>query len=1058
MNDYSYSSELFLNELLRISSNIIWKNPQKALDSEDSDNAIQVEQFNLASQGQLTFDLIYKFDEEALRSIGLSEIQVIQYSDDPLSIPDDLRDICTEKQIEYILAHFEEKNNYYRMLNGLPDIDDTDYLYNTKYPLLSDSTTPIHLLSLNQLYNLEDKGYLDELRSQYPQKKYLNHLTSKKIDIYTARNIDDYGILWLPESEYETLVDDFKETYSSCRYLITNVYQMQTIKEENSEYTGFIGLAILFMTILQMHKKFLDTDVTRDFYDEDSLKYVYNTYGVPFYLGIPIEYHNKIVKNINRLLSYKGSTQVIYELFDLFEMSAMSIYEYYMLKIHKFENGKPVFIKDENGKYDYRQMFDIKFAQVQLYNNPIEEITNLQNHVDYDNLVETDPYWVTDEELLEKIYSEEYNYMDSKYLGIQTMFNLMKILYESTFYMKMILDNKDTLGHTMIYNNSIRSNCNLFDLIIYTCALICKKYGYEGNIPTDPHQIGKVMGFDFKKNLVDVKDNISNSDYLKNDTKLIEYLNNIDVGSYQSVCNLYGYIVDLKKYLCEKMMETDDKDVYWSYYELYKSLMYSEYTESVFMKSNGEMAESFSDLLSDINPTLYDRLIKSSSDNDEEISYTLYLLKSSCKKLKNIQYLDNANIDTIIEYVFKLIDFFKSAKADTTGYQIVYSLVSQMDNFNKLINYIDIIYDTHEPLYSIIDELKDLIHICNEFQRMKDSYYKLEFKLQSDLHKYKLTSIIEYIDDCIKLISHMIKDIYDSIELDETLSNLEIFLLDGEKFEFGDSVKLLYDEVMEIMKYMIKDSNELQTIIPNISESLKTGNNSLLELVLSVVVLSKLNLSTETYLKDDIMEIMNCLLNEYNELQTILPIISESLNVDVNSVLGLVSSMLIISKLNLFTKEHLKDDIVKLIDIAIVKSNNHAFKDKLLSDIHLHFINRLDIDFKEELSDKLYQDITPDNTEKYDLFDFINVLISKMKLPEQSYTTKDFMKPVLYVFLINFGMVMHDNISKLSENELHISELSQYDVSIMERSNSITKYSKSQIIDTISLKYERTFE
>ena len=42
--NYSGSSELFFDELLRISSSIVWKNPTLALQYEKEDNTIEVEQ------------------------------------------------------------------------------------------------------------------------------------------------------------------------------------------------------------------------------------------------------------------------------------------------------------------------------------------------------------------------------------------------------------------------------------------------------------------------------------------------------------------------------------------------------------------------------------------------------------------------------------------------------------------------------------------------------------------------------------------------------------------------------------------------------------------------------------------------------------------------------------------------------------------------------------------------------------------------------------------------------------------------------------------------------
>ena len=78
--------------------------------------------------------------------------------------------------------------------------------------------------------------------------------------------------------------------------MIVNIFYQKIMVSNNSDYIGFVGLMILFQTLLQMHRKFLDTDITRDFYDEDSLRLVYDSYDVPYYASIPIEYHKRIVR------------------------------------------------------------------------------------------------------------------------------------------------------------------------------------------------------------------------------------------------------------------------------------------------------------------------------------------------------------------------------------------------------------------------------------------------------------------------------------------------------------------------------------------------------------------------------------------------------------------------------------------------------------------------------------------------------------------------------------------------------------------------------------------
>lgn len=821
MSDYSHSSELVLSELLRISTGFIWKNPKRALDNENQAYSIDVEQYKLSVQNKLTFDIVYKFYPEAIMELGYTEEQANLYSDMPARIPIEKRDLFVKQQMSYIIRNYEEHNNYYRMLNGLPDLEDTDCFYNTKYPDISDENTPLHKLDISQLYALEAKGYIQDLINGNPKKEYLNHLTDKKIDIYTARSSEDYAILWIKPSTYTTLYNDFKETYNQCRYMVLNVYYMKSLETKNTEYVGFIGMVILFSTIIQIHRKFLDADITRDFYDEDSLRYVYDSYGVPFYPQIPIDNHKEIVKNMNILISHKGSSKVFYDLFDIFGFERMEIFKFYMMKIHKFQDGKPVFIKKSDGSYDLRAMYDVVFSKVSLDSDPSSQLIDQRNHVGYNNLTSGDPYWINDEDLMNKLYSEEYNYMESKYLGIQTTFNLMKIIYETSYYFKLIIDNRRTLEGTAVYNNSIHANSNLFELVVYICALITRKFGFAGNIPADPHEIGKVMGFNFKDDIMVLKQNISENDYLKNDAQLLNYLSKMNVNSLESVEYVYSNLTSLRTYLINKMSGTDNVEEYWAYYELYNTIMYSEYVHDVFVKSNGEPAESFEDLLQDTSKELYSRYIATTEyDPDDEISDALYLLKSSCSKLKYIQYADNINVDQIIEYLFKLLDFFKSAKADLTGYEIIYSLVSKSENIIKLMNIIDRINDdyTSDPIYSIFDDIVDLIKMIREWMYV-ESKYRLDDEIVKEYDSKMIQSIIDRLEDYIALASDTIYTLASSTELHDYLSYRERVEFPGDPFAFGDDVKLLYDEVKEVIRYFVRDEFEIETVIAKVTDT-----------------------------------------------------------------------------------------------------------------------------------------------------------------------------------------------------------------------------------------------
>lgn len=815
--DYTYSSELFFDELLRISSSIVWKNPTLALKNEDPEDVVNVEQYILARQGRLTFTTVHRFAEDVLRSFNMKDEEIIRCMDDRYQIPVNIRNTCVERQMEWQIKNYVEQNNYYRMLNGLPDKEDTSFFYNTEYPDISDNITPLHLMGAAPLRLLAANGYLDKLAKENPKKKYLNHLTDKKIDIYKARNSKDFSILWIASSDSDNIVEDFMDTYMESRGMIMTVFYQKMMSESNAQYTGFIGMMILFQTLMLMQKKFLDADITRDFYDVESLRLVYDSYDLPFYQNIPLEYHKRIVKNVNILLSHKGSTRVFYDLFDIFDFNNIAMYSFYMIKTRRLgNNGRPIIVKDAEGNLDRQKMYDIDFAKVPLYGDPLIELRNPRNKVTYEELVLSDKYWFSDKDLLDKIFNEEFNYMESKYIGIQLTSNLMQILYETAYYLKLILDNREMLAATTIYNSALHSNMNIFDMIIYLSALITKKYGYEGNIPRDPHEIGSVMGFNFKLDLEKLKETMVEDEYLKKDKKLFSLLETMDVNSLASVKKVYTNLTGLRDYLVRKMSETDDVNEYWAYYELHKTIMYSEYTDETFKKTTGETAKSFADLLADINPSLYARYeLMEDVELNSEIVDMLYLAKNSCSSLKHIQYADSVNIDTIIEYLFKLLDFFKSAKADLTGYEIVYSLVSNADNIIKLMNYIDRIYDdyTSQPIYSIFDELTDMIAWIEDRMRLCDKY-KLIDQMPYTFDTTVVKSIIEYLTDYIKQCTEIFYNFVDSIQMVDYFSDVrDITIFDDDKLNLRDKAFLIYEDLRDCLRFKVWDEYPLFDVI-----------------------------------------------------------------------------------------------------------------------------------------------------------------------------------------------------------------------------------------------------
>lgn len=803
-SDYSSATDVFFSEVLNLSEGIVWKNPYKVLQFEQNVDLVKVEYYILSRQDRLTFEVVDQFDRSVLEAIGVPEEDIDLCLADSNYIPEILRAEAVKKQQEFYISTYVEKNDYYRMLNGLPNIDEPEdeFVFNTEYPDISGSDTPLHELDSVQLYMLEANGYLETVRAEHPDKKYLQFLTDKKVDVYKARQSEDFSILWMNGSSYTNLLEDFVDTYNESRGLMTTVFFQKSMMSDI--YCGFFGMMILFQTILQLNRKYLETDLNRDFYDEESIKLIYDSYGVPLYETIPMEYHRKIVSNINTLLSHKGSTKVFYDLFDVFGLDAMTVASYNIMKIHKFDtNGVPIFAYNEDGTPIYEKMYDLAFGRVPLYNDPATSMQDPSNRDPYEMVVRNDPYWFDDEELRQKLYREEFNYMESKYLGISTQFKLMQIVYEKAYYLKMILDNRELLNTTTVYNNSIRSYVRLYDLIVYLCAIITRRYGYSGNIPTDLSSIGKVMGFNFIDDIVVVKEHISETDYLKDDADLITYLETMSIYDPISIKKVYDNLTALRNHIARKFTEAKTQEEYWAYYELYKMIMYSNYTEAAFTKSDMTVATSFEDMIRDCNQTLYTRyLTMDEKEWDKEISDCLYLIKNSCSSLNAIQYADNGTITTLIEYLFKLMEFFKSAKADLLGYEVVFSLVTSYDNVVKFLGYINLITEKQWDLNTIFEQQDEIWKLYEKGVHLYDLLIMMDYINRIEETEW-IKSWLQLHYDYLHSTAENIRNLLTNHEFMEDVASKTKVKLPDDFAEQCDQVFELYSEVKEMYIYVV---------------------------------------------------------------------------------------------------------------------------------------------------------------------------------------------------------------------------------------------------------------
>ena len=134
------SSKSFVNELMRLSLSIVWKNQYEALEGETEQERRDAEAYIAARRGELNFYSKFEFAPQILRSFFPNDDIYQEVYFDKRKIPEDMRPAIVAAEQAYLIDQWEnhdgEKNPYYRKLFGLPPVDmlPRDYLYNTADP------------------------------------------------------------------------------------------------------------------------------------------------------------------------------------------------------------------------------------------------------------------------------------------------------------------------------------------------------------------------------------------------------------------------------------------------------------------------------------------------------------------------------------------------------------------------------------------------------------------------------------------------------------------------------------------------------------------------------------------------------------------------------------------------------------------------------------------------------------------------------------------------------------------------------------------------------------
>ena len=466
------------------------------------------------------WDMYVRFDYDVMEAAGLDTNLLNWYYQDKNRIPRQLRQKVVDLQKQKVIDSYEEKNDYYRMLYGLPpmeDIENENFIYAPANEYGVPTDIPVHELDSESIAIIQATDMITQLIDANPSKGFLNYLGSNRIEIYTARKASNFEILAIRNTQQidEIILRDFEIMYAKARnYFMIGLYN--SVYNTNFEwYDEFIGFSILVMAVQRLISNIYKQGLTRDFYDLELIKYLFKSYSVPYIDEMDITYQINLAKNLNYLLQYKATDKVLYDVANLLGFYDIHIYKYYLIKSHRLDSdNNPIFRYDDDGKPLYDQMYNFHFQQVELTEDDINTaLTDDRKQFDYSTITGEDPYWVEDDELKLKLYETNFNNMISKYMSLDIAYKIVEMVYEVAHTVRMVIDDQKDYKNIKVSIPKVSNNeLNLFDLIIFLCCVGARKLNLDGNIPIKGYQIASVYGFNFKENIQAVIDSIHDNE------------------------------------------------------------------------------------------------------------------------------------------------------------------------------------------------------------------------------------------------------------------------------------------------------------------------------------------------------------------------------------------------------------------------------------------------------------------------------------------------------------------------------------------------------------------
>jgi len=654
-------------QIEKILNFIVVKNSREAEKYETSEMAKEASLFYQALIQQDNY-LLYsdRYTEQMFVEVDptLRREFIAHWLENPYNVPERYREFLLERGREHVLGpayalmrsdpsgdrdyhqlildHYKrnvERNDYYRMLTGMPPIDATesDYVHVPLHVRERMHTTrtvedlPVHMLEGNdQDILMGDPWFEEECLPKNQDKPYLLYLGKRGIDPMLARQARDFQLIrYIPmENAIDInpyLLKDFSGIYNEYRdYVMLTLYNRE-FEDLYENYRPFMAVLITMYVILQLCNRAVEHTTDFHFLDDKVIAIIFQMYGIPSDLIVTMthEVQRKLATSLAKLIRSKATNGVFYDLIRILGFDNVTVSKLMLMKqqrydddgqayfsdgtkLSTFEDMDQLYLRDDHGDpvkelaihgdlpdddwevdddhplrgLPHFQAIDLKDG------NPYRTIVNDEtSSFDYHEITGADPRWWDLPDTRDLIRNRNYTNADSKYIMVESLIRDTSYLYEVVYFMRMIIDNQVKTDQFMMLVPELLGSVpvSMFDLMIFVLAATCENYGLEGIILTSASGLLSIAGFNFDIDLTKFREFLEKTKYADQE-RIMSFMSNITVSTPSSLKFIFEEVlIPFKDWLTYEMSTCLDRQRYLEYEKVFRSTYSYDIAQQVFV-------------------------------------------------------------------------------------------------------------------------------------------------------------------------------------------------------------------------------------------------------------------------------------------------------------------------------------------------------------------------------------------------------------------------------------------------------------------------------------------